>query len=49
MGRYQPPLGLLGAAGDWLAGNRLAHESIEAFVDGLAVRLERALPEKGGP
>ena len=45
VGRYEAPLGWFGAVGDWLAGNRLVIESVEEFVEGLAGRLERELPE----
>jgi hypothetical protein len=45
VGRYETPLGWLGAVADSLAGNRLVLESVEEFVEGLAGRLERELPD----
>jgi hypothetical protein len=45
VGRYEAPLGWLGAVADSLAGHRLVLESVEEFVEGLAGRFERELPE----
>ena len=42
--RYQPPLGSLGTLGDTLVGGRVVLESVVAFLDDLAHRLEQALP-----
>jgi hypothetical protein len=44
IGRYEPPLGRLGALADTLAGNRVVFESIELFLEDLVDRLERDLP-----
>jgi hypothetical protein len=45
VGRYQPPLGRLGAVADSVAGHRLVLESVEGFVESLATRLEHELAE----
>jgi copper chaperone CopZ len=50
VGRYRPPLGRLGAAGDIAAGAGVAGESVGRFLDGLARRLEtlvEAVPAVG--
>ncbi len=49
-GRYRPPLGALGGAGDRLLGREVAVDSVAGFVDALARRLEAmAPPELLGP
>ena len=45
VGRYQPPLGRLGAVADSVAGHRLVIESVEGFLESLATRLEGELAE----
>lgn len=45
LGRYEPPLGRLGALADTVAGHRVVLESVERFLEGLVERLERDLPE----
>jgi hypothetical protein len=47
IGRYQPPLGLLGAVADTLAGARLVLESAGRFVDEIAARLEANIEPVG--
>ena len=42
MGRYRPPAGLLGAAGDALLMHRVAEASVRRFVTELASRLRGA-------
>jgi hypothetical protein len=39
-GTYNPPLGLLGAAGDALIGHRLAEASVHRFLEEVVRRLE---------
>lgn len=46
IGRYQPPLGLLGRVGDALIGHRLAEESIGRFFAELVERMEQALASR---
>jgi hypothetical protein len=41
VGRYLPPLGVVGGIGDRLAGEDVAAQSVARFVDELARRLER--------
>ena len=43
-GRYPPPLGGLGGVADNIVGNRVARQSVHAFLDELADHLEAALP-----
>jgi hypothetical protein len=46
-GRYRPPLGSLGSLGDTLVGSHVVLESVVAFLDDLAQRLEQAVPPSG--
>jgi hypothetical protein len=47
-GEYQPPLGVIGAAGDALAGHRVAKNSLRGFLTEVAQRLEAGLVEHAG-
>jgi hypothetical protein len=44
VGRYRPPFGVAGQAGDALFGRDVAEESVEGFLDRLVWRLESELP-----
>lgn len=39
-GRYRPPLGLLGAAGDALGGQGIAEQSLRRFLSEVAARTQ---------
>lgn len=41
LGRYRPPVGLLGAVGDAMLMHRIAEASVRHFVSDLAVRLRQ--------
>ncbi|HZU81144.1 MAG TPA: hypothetical protein VE991_14595 [Acidimicrobiales bacterium] len=45
VGSYCPPFGVLGVAGDVLAGRNVARSTARAFLEQVAVALERALQE----
>ena len=45
VGRYRPPFGAFGSAVDLVAGAEIVAESVMRFVDGVARRIEAALPE----
>jgi hypothetical protein len=40
VGRYRPPLGALGAAGDMLIGHRVARRTLECLLAGIAERID---------
>ena len=42
IGRYRPPVGLLGAVGDAMLMHRVAEASVRNFVSDLAARLNKA-------
>lgn len=42
VGRYRPPVGLLGAVGDAMLMHRVAEASVRNFVSDLAARLHKA-------
>ena len=42
-GTYRPPLGLIGTAGDALAGRHLAHYTLAALLRTVAQRLDKAI------
>jgi hypothetical protein len=42
-GRYRPPLGPVGAAGDAVVGKRVAYQSVATFVDVLARRIDESV------
>ncbi|MDX1622145.1 MAG: hypothetical protein R3320_14205 [Nitriliruptorales bacterium] len=46
IGSYEPPLGLLGAAGDALLGKRVAEAAVHRFVCDVADRIELALRQE---
>ena len=43
LGRYQPPLGVLGGAIDAVAGHRIAEASVHRFVSDVAAYLRKSL------
>jgi hypothetical protein len=43
LGRYQPPLGVLGGAIDAVAGHRIAEASVHRFVSDVAAHLRKTL------
>lgn len=45
-GTYDPPLGHVGAFGDGLIGHRVARQSLQAFVDEVARRVDAAVAER---
>ncbi len=51
VGHYRPPLSVLGAAGDALAGRRVAEATVHHFVKEIRERIERELAPAsvGGP
>lgn len=43
VGTYEPPLGVLGAAGDALIGRHIAEATVHRFVDDVATRIEQQM------
>lgn len=48
VGAYEPPMGLLGAAGDRLWGHRIAEAALHGFLDTVVSRLRRATGQQHG-